>query len=127
MRHQKAGRRLSRTTPHRKAMMRNIVTSLFEHDRIETTLAKAKELKPVAEKMITLAKRGDLHARRQAESFMRSHKVCGKLFSDAPKRYTDRSGGYVRIVPTRIRKGDAAPMAVVEVIGAEPIPTESSK
>ncbi len=81
MRHKRLSRRLSRDTAHRKAMMRNMVTSLFEHDRIETTWAKAKELKPVAEKMITLAKRGDLHARRQAESFIRSHKVCGKLFA----------------------------------------------
>jgi large subunit ribosomal protein L17 len=96
-------------------MMRNMVTSLFEHDKIETTWAKAKELKPVAEKMITLAKRGDLHARRQAESFMRSHKVCGKLFEDAKSRYQDRASGFVRVVPTRVRRGDAAPMAVVEI------------
>lgn len=96
--------------------MRNMVTSLFEHDKIETTWAKAKELRPVAEKMITLAKRGDLHARRQAESFMRSHQVCGKLFSEAKDRYQDRSSGYVRVVPTRVRRGDAAPMAMVELV-----------
>jgi large subunit ribosomal protein L17 len=116
MRHKRLSRRLSRTTAHRKAMMRNMVTSLFEHDRIETTWAKAKELKPVAEKMITLAKRGDLHARRQAESFIRSHKVCGKLFDDAKERYQDRTSGHVRIVATRVRRGDAAPMALVELI-----------
>lgn len=116
MRHKRLSRRLSRTTAHRKAMMRNMVTSLFEHDRIETTWAKAKELKPVAEKMITLAKRGDLHARRQAESFIRSHKVCGKLFDDAKERYQDRTSGHVRIIATRVRRGDAAPMALVELI-----------
>ncbi len=116
MRHRKQGRRLSRTTPHRKAMMRNMVTSLFAHERIETTVAKAKELRPVAEKMITLAKQGDLHARRQAESFMRSHQVVGKLFQEAAERYQDRSGGYVRIIPTRVRRGDAAPMAIVELV-----------
>jgi large subunit ribosomal protein L17 len=97
-------------------MMRNLVTSLFIHDKVETTMAKAKELRPVAEKMITLAKRGDLHARRQAESVIRSHQVCSKLFEDAGDRYQDRIGGYVRVTPTRIRRGDAAPMALVEII-----------
>jgi len=120
MRHRRRSRRLSRTTAHRKAMMRNLVTSLFEHERIETTLAKAKELRPVAEKMITLAKRGDLHARRQAEAYIRSHKVCSKLFADAKDRYQDRTGGYVRIIPTRRRRGDAAPMAVVEIVSPPP-------
>ncbi len=118
MRHRKRGRRLSRTTPHRRAMMRNMVTSLFEHDKIETTHAKAKELKPVAEKMISLAKRGDLHARRQAEAFMRSHQVCQKLFEEAKERYGERNGGHVRVVPTRLRRGDAAPMAIVEIVAA---------
>lgn len=117
MRHRKQGRRLSRTTPHRRAMMRNMVTSLFAHESIETTQAKAKELRPVAEKMITLAKRGDLHARRQAESFMRSHQVVGKLFDEAKDRYQDRSGGYVRIIATRMRRGDAAPMAIIQLVG----------
>ncbi|KIX15981.1 50S ribosomal protein L17 [Dethiosulfatarculus sandiegensis] len=118
MRHKRLSRRLSRTTAHRKAMMRNLVTSLFLHDRLETTLAKAKELRPVAEKMITLAKRGDLHARRQAESFIRSHTVCGKLFEDGKSRYQDRPGGYIRITHTRVRRGDAAPMAMVELVNA---------
>ncbi len=120
MRHRRASRRLSRTTPHRRAMMRNLVTSLFLHDQVETTWAKAKEVKPVAEKMITLARRGDLHARRQAESFIRSHKVCSKIFDQAPQRYADRSGGFVRVVPTRIRRGDAAPMAIVQIVPAAP-------
>ncbi len=116
MRHRKDNRRLSRTTPHRRAMLRNMVTSLFEHEQIETTQAKAKELKRVAEKMITLAKRGDLHARRQAESYIRSHTVCSKLFDDAKTRYSDRQGGYVRVLPTRVRRGDAAPMAIVSLV-----------
>ena len=124
MRHKKKSRRLSRDTAHRKAMMRNLVTSLFEHEQIETTWAKAKELRPVAEKMITLAKRGDLHARRQAESYIRSHQVCGKLFSEAKTRYQDRAGGYVRVLPTRIRRGDAAPMAIVELVSP---PVEAEK
>jgi large subunit ribosomal protein L17 len=116
MRHKRKTRRLSRDTAHKKAMLRNMVTSLFLHDKLETTVAKAKELRPVAERMIGLAKRGDLHARRQAESYIRSHKVCSKLFADGKDRYQDRQGGYVRITPTRIRKGDAAPMAVVEIV-----------
>jgi large subunit ribosomal protein L17 len=97
-------------------MMRNMVTSLFQHDKIETTWIKAKELRPLAERMIGLAKRGDLHARRQAESVLRSHKVCGKLFTEAKDRYQDRSSGYLRITPTRVRRGDAAPMAMVELV-----------
>lgn len=124
MRHKRLSRRLSRTTAHRKAMLRNMITSLFEHERIETTVAKAKELRPLAERMITLAKRGDLHARRQAESVIRSHKVCGKLFAEAKDRFQDRQGGYVRIIPTRVRRGDAAPMALVELVGG---PSEKSK
>ncbi len=116
MRHQRVTRRLSRDTAHRKAMMRNMVTSLFEHDKIETTAIRAKELAPVAEKMITLAKRGDLHARRQAESFIRSHLVCKKLFDEAKARYQDRMSGYIRVTATRVRRGDAAPMALVELV-----------
>ncbi len=116
MRHKTLSRRLSRTTSHRRAMMRNMVTSLFQHDKIETTWIKAKELRPLAERMIGLAKRGDLHARRQAESVLRSHKVCGKLFTEAKDRYQDRSSGYLRITPTRVRRGDAAPMAMVELV-----------
>lgn len=120
MRHKRRTRRLGRTTAHRKAMMRNMVTSLFEHERIETTLIKAKELAPVADKLITLAKRGDLHARRQAESFIRSHKVCSKLFGQAKERFQDRSSGYVRVLPSRNRRGDAAPMAIVELVSPAP-------
>lgn len=116
MKHRTLTRKLSRDSAHRKAMMRNLVTSLFEHEKVETTHAKAKELKKAADKMITLAKRGDLHARRQAEAYMHSHTVCGKLFAEAKDRYQQRSGGYVRVVATRVRRGDAAPMAIVELV-----------
>mgnify|MGYP003573653365 CR=1 FL=1 len=116
MRHRKAGRRLGRTTPHRLAMVRNMVTSLLEHERIVTTTPKAKEVRRVAEKMITLGKRGDLHARRQALSFIRDKKVVAKLFSDLKNAYMDRNGGYTRIIRTGNRLGDAAPMAILELV-----------
>lgn len=116
MRHRKAGRRLGRTTPHRLAMVRNMVTSLLEHERIVTTTPKAKEVRRVAEKMITLGKRGDLHARRQALSFIRDKKVVAKLFSDLKDAYMDRNGGYTRIIRTGNRLGDAAPMAILELV-----------
>lgn len=118
MRHRRLSRRLSRNTSHRVAMMRNMLTSFFEHEKIETTEAKAKELKREAEKIITLAKRGDLHARRQVESVLRSHQVCGKLFEQAKDRFQERGGGYVRVIPTRVRRGDAASMAIVELVSA---------
>ena len=116
MRHGKAGRRLGRTTPHRAAMMRNMVTSLLEHERIVTTAPKAKELRKLADRMITLAKRGDLHARRQALSVIRDKKVVDKLFSQLKDDYMDRNGGYTRIIHTGNRVGDAAPMAIIELV-----------
>ena len=116
MRHGKAGRRLGRTTPHRAAMMRNMVTSLLEHERIVTTTPKAKELRKLADKMITLAKRGDLHARRQALSVIRDKRVVDKLFSQLKDEYMDRNGGYTRIIRTGNRVGDAAPMAIIELV-----------
>jgi large subunit ribosomal protein L17 len=124
MRHGKAGVKLGRTTSHRKAMFRNMVTSLFKSkdEKIQTTDAKAKELKRVAEKMITLAKRGDLHARRQALSYIRDKEVVGKLFSELSERYRSRLGGYTRIVKIGNRVGDNAPVSLVECIkeaGAE--------
>lgn len=119
MRHQYAGRRLGRTTSHRVAMLRNMVTSLFEHERIVTTTEKAKELRPVAEKMITLAKRGDLHARRQALSFIRSVSVVDKLFNEIKDKFEDRKGGYTRILRTGTRHGDCASMAIIELVGYE--------
>jgi large subunit ribosomal protein L17 len=102
-------------------MLRNMVTSLFEHERIVTTSEKAKELRPVAEKMITLAKRGDLHARRQALSFIRSKDVVEKLFTDIKDKFSDRKGGYTRILKTGVRKGDAAAMAIIELVGYEEV------
>ncbi|MGB3210494.1 MAG: 50S ribosomal protein L17 [Desulforhopalus sp.] len=121
MRHKLTGRRLGRTTSHRMAMFRNMVTSLFEHERIVTTAEKAKELRPIAEKMITLGKKGDLHARRQALSFIRSKAVVDKLFTEIKDKFADRKGGYTRILKTGIRKGDAAGMAIIELVGYEEV------
>ncbi len=117
MRHGKSGRKLGRTSAHRKAMFRNMVTSLFEHERIVTTEKKAKELRPIAEKMITLAKRGDLHARRQALSYIQSKDVVAKLFDEIQSQFAERQGGYTRIIKTGNRQGDAAPMAIIELVG----------
>lgn len=117
MRHRKAGRKLNRSPSHRKAMLRNMVTSLLEHERIVTTLPKAKETRRFAEKMITLGKRGDLHARRQALAYIRSKDVVAKLFDVLSGQYADRQGGYTRIIRTGTRQGDAAPMAIVELVG----------
>ena len=116
MRHRKSGRRLGRTTSHREAMFRNMVTSVFEHERIVTTTAKAKEVRKVVDKMITLAKRGDLHAKRQALSYIRSRDVVAKLFDEISVQFTDRNGGYTRIIQTGQRRGDAAPMAILELV-----------
>ena len=119
MRHRKAGRKLGRTSEHRKAMLRNMVTSLLEHERIVTTVPKAKEVRRVADKMITLAKRGDLHARRQAASYLQSRVVVAKLFDTIRAQYGERQGGYTRIIHTGTRLGDAAPMAILELVAYE--------
>lgn len=116
MRHQKAGKRLGRTTSHRKAMMRNMATSLLDHERIETTETKAKELRRYAEKMITLGKRGDLHARRQALSFIRKREVVAKIFDVYAERFKERNGGYTRVMKLGKRIGDGARMAIIELI-----------
>ena len=100
-------------------MLRNMVTSLFRHDQIETTDAKAKQLRPVAEKMITLAKRGDLHARRQALSYMQDKAVTHRLFEEIKDRYLDRQGGYVRVIKKGIRKGDGAPVSIIQLLPEE--------
>lgn len=121
MRHKYSGRKLGRTSSHRNAMFRNMVTSLFEHERIVTTTEKAKEARPIAEKMITLAKRGDLHARRQALSFIRSKDVVEKLFTDIKDNFEDRKGGYTRIIKTGVRRGDCASMAILELVGYEEV------
>ena len=127
MRHQKAGRRLGRNTSHRKAMLRNITTSFLEVGRIETTEAKAKELRRYAEKMITLGKRGDLHARRQALSFLRKRNVVEKVFSEYAERYSDRKGGYTRIMKLGRRVGDNARMAVIELLPADETKKQKDK
>jgi len=109
-------RRLGLRSDHRRAMLRNVVTSLLEKEKIITTETRAKEIKRIAEKMITLGKRGDLHARRQAASYLMSETVVQKLFSDLAERYNERQGGYTRIIKTSYRKGDGAPMAIIELI-----------
>ncbi|HID01952.1 MAG TPA: 50S ribosomal protein L17 [Desulfobacterales bacterium] len=116
MRHRKSGKRLGRTGSHKKAMVRNMVTSVFEHERIVTTTPKAKEVRKVVDKMITLAKRGDLHAKRQAMSFIQSRDVVAKLFDEISIQFADRNGGYTRIIQTGQRRGDAAPMAILELV-----------
>ena len=116
MRHGKAGRRLGRTTSHRRAMVRNMVTSVLDEERIVTTTPKAKEVRKVVDKMITLGKRGDLHARRQALSFIQDKNVVAKLFNELGPEYADRNGGYTRIIQTGNRRGDCAAMAILELV-----------
>ena len=116
MRHRKKGRALSRTVSHKKATLRNMATSLFQHERIETTTAKAKELRPFAERLITLGKRGDLHARRLAGRQIADREVLGKLFDDIGPRFSERPGGYTRILKLGTRRGDAAEMALIELV-----------
>jgi large subunit ribosomal protein L17 len=116
MRHRNKGRALSRTSSHRKATLRNLATSLFRHERIETTTAKAKELRPYAERLITLARRGDLHSRRLAARSVSDRAVLGKLFDDIAPRFTARPGGYTRILKLGTRRGDAAEMALIELV-----------
>ena len=116
MRHQKSGRKLGRDSAHRKALYANLTKQLIEHGRIKTTLAKAKEIRPVAEQMITLGKRGDLHARRQAVAFLRQKPVVKSLFDDIAPRYSERPGGYTRIIKLGPRLGDAAEMAYIELV-----------
>jgi large subunit ribosomal protein L17 len=116
VRHRNKGRKLSRTHTHRKALLRNMATSLFRHERIETTTAKAKELRPVAERLITLARRGDVHARRLAGRKIQDRDVLGKLFDDIAPRYAERPGGYTRILKLGHRKGDGAEMSLIELV-----------
>jgi large subunit ribosomal protein L17 len=119
MRHQVKKGNLGRNTAHRRALLRNLVTSFLERERIRTTLAKAKAAKPVAEKMITLGKRGTLHARRQALAYMTKESAVQKLFSEIAPRFSERPGGYTRIVKLDRRAGDGASMAMLELIGTE--------
>jgi large subunit ribosomal protein L17 len=116
MRHAKGYRRLNRTHEHRKALWANMAGSLIEHEQIKTTLPKAKELRPIVEKLITLAKKGDLHARRQARAQLKEDQYVTKLFDVLGPRYTERKGGYIRVLKAGFRYGDMAPMAIIEFI-----------
>lgn len=120
MRHGVAGRKLSVTSTHRIAMFRNMATSLIKHEQITTTLPKAKELRPFVERIITLGKRGGLHARRQAHAQLMDEKVVDKLFTTIADRYRTRAGGYTRVLRAGIRYGDAATMAVIELVDRDP-------
>ena len=120
MRHGSAHRKLGRTSAHRTAMFANMAASLIKHEQIVTTLPKAKELRPIVEKLVTLAKRGDLHARRQAISQVRDVDQVGKLFSVLGPRYAGRNGGYIRVLKAGFRYGDNAPLAVIEFVDRDP-------
>lgn len=119
MRHRVHGRKLGRPTPYRRALLRSLCTSLFEHERITTTVQKAKEVRPLAEKLITLGKRESLHARRQAAAFLLKAAVVQKLFDTIATRFADRNGGYTRIVKLGYREGDGADLAILELLGSE--------
>lgn len=127
MRHNNSGKRLGRNTSHRKAMLRNMVTSLFEHEKLTTTDARAKALRPMAEKLITLAKRGDLHARRLATEVVRDRKTVAKLFERIAPRYAERPGGYLRIVKLGHRLGDNAPLSLITLVEDEYAPKAKKK
>ncbi len=120
MRHGVAHRKLNRTASHRRAMFANMAASLIEHEQIVTTLPKAKELKPIMDKLVTLAKRGDLHARRQAVSQIRDKDQVKKLFDTLGPRYKERNGGYTRVLKAGFRYGDNAPLAVIELVDRDP-------
>jgi large subunit ribosomal protein L17 len=127
MRHRKAKNKLGMRTSHREAMLRNMVTSLLEHESITTTDARAKAIRSVADNMITLGKRGDLHARRQAMQTIRSKKVTSLLFDEIAPRFSNREGGYVRVVKKGFREGDRAAMSLVELVEKNPEKTKEKK
>ncbi len=120
MRHRLSGRKLNRTSSHRKALFANMASALLKHEQITTTLPKAKELRPVVEKLITLGKQGDLSARRRAMAVLRDETVTGKLFATIAPRYSERSGGYTRVLHAGFRHGDMAPLAVIELVDRDP-------
>ena len=120
MRHRLSGRKLNRTSSHRKALFANMAAALLKHEQITTTLPKAKELRPVVEKLITLGKKGDLSARRRAMAVLRDETITGKLFSTIAPRYSDRAGGYTRVLRAGFRHGDMAPLAVIELVDRDP-------
>lgn len=127
MRHLNAGYKLGRNTSHRRALLRNLVTSLVLEERIQTTVPKAKAIRPLAERMVTLGKRGSLHARRQAAAYLLEPKAVHKLFDTLSARFGDRAGGYTRIVKTGFRAGDNAALAYIEFLGSESIVQEKKK
>ncbi len=120
MRHARSGRKFNRTASHRKAMFANMAVALIKHEQIKTTLPKAKDLRRVVDRLITLGKRGDLHARRQALSTLRDTTIAAKLFDDLGPRYKERQGGYTRIIKAGFRYGDMAPMALIELVDRDP-------
>jgi len=120
MRHRTSGRKLNRTSSHRKAMFSNMAAALIKHEQIKTTLPKAKELRPVVEKLVTLGKRGDLHARRQALSMLQDRETVDKLFATLAERYKARQGGYIRVLKAGFRYGDNAAMAIIEFVERDP-------
>ncbi len=120
MRHRLSGRKLGRTSAHRKAMFGNMAAALVKHEQIKTTLPKAKELRPVVDKLITLGKRGDLHARRQALAVLHDRGLAEKLFTTLAERYATRPGGYTRVLKAGFRYGDSAPMAIIELVDRDP-------
>lgn len=127
MRHLKAGRKLNRTSAHRKALVRNLATELLMRERIRTTIAKAKELRPFAERLITLGKRGTLHARRQALRVLKTKAAMANLFGPLAERYADRPGGYTRIVRIGPRRGDNAELAIIELVDSPVVPSVAGK
>jgi large subunit ribosomal protein L17 len=128
MRHRRAGRKLGRTPAHRRALFRNLVTALLEHEQIRTTEPKAKEIRRLADRMITLGKRGTLHARRRALAFVRKRSVVKKLFDEVAPRFASRAGGYTRVIGLGPRRGDAAPLSLVELVArAEDVPATASR
>jgi large subunit ribosomal protein L17 len=127
MRHRRGGSKLGRLTAHRWALFRNLLTGLFRHERITTTLAKAKAVRPLADRLVTLAKRDTLHARRQALALVPDPAVVRRLFDTIGARYADRRGGYTRIVPTGVRRGDGAPLALLELVDRVETPRPSKE
>jgi large subunit ribosomal protein L17 len=127
MRHKVAGRHFGRTANQRKALLRGLVASLFEHQRIETTLARAKAIKGVAERLVSYGKAGDLHSKRMVMSYVPNRAVVAKLFSEIAPRFADRNGGYLRIVQTRQRLNDRAPMAIIEFVDYEDVSTKAKE
>lgn len=127
MRHRKLTKRLGRTSSHKRAMLRNMATSLFQHEKLVTTDIKAKELKGLVDNVVTLAKKGDLHARRQVLSILRDKKVVKKIFEEYPERYKDRDGGYSRLIKMGFKRGDGTNTSIVELIAVEEAPKGKKK